>query len=540
MKIVGASIGKCIHTTGLLNFLRIAEGIGHRTEFVGASVSPQEFAEAIQRLSPELAVVSYRLSPQTARRLLEQLREELLRRGLDGIRMAFGGTPPVADVAEASGLFERVFRGGEPAESILAYLSDRNVQTARSSPSQNLVERIKENEPFPLLRHHLGLSTIEKTVEEARKIARTEALDVLSIAPDQNAQESFFRPREMRPEADGAGGVPLRTPQDLRRIYEVTRCGNYPLLRCYSGTRDLIRWAEMLKETINIAWGAVPLFWYSELDKRSARPLEEAIHENQQAIRWYAEHGIPVEVNDPHQWSLRDAHDAVAVAVSYLSAYNAKKLTARFYVNQLMLNTPPLTSPAMDIAKMLAKLELVESLHDGDFHSFRQIRTGLRSMPYQPELARGHLSASIAVAMPLEPHIVHIVSYCEALHPAGAREIIESSQIVRGVINHCLRGMPDPAKEPAVQRRKNELLRDARLILDAIRRVSTAQDPLTDPDTLARAVRLGILDAPHLCGSGIAPGALSTASVNGAQLPIDPETGEPIAESTRLERILSE
>ena len=55
----------------------------------------------------------------------------------------------------------------------------------------------------------------------------------------------------------------MRNPEDLRAIYEATRRGNYPLLRCYSGTRDLLKWAEMLVETINNAWCAVPLTWYS-------------------------------------------------------------------------------------------------------------------------------------------------------------------------------------------------------------------------------------------------------------------------------------
>jgi hypothetical protein len=144
------------------------------------------------------------------------------------------------------------------------------------------------------------LPDIEDTVRGAREIAEARVLDVRSLAPDQNAQEFFFHPERMRPELDGAGGVGLRSPEDLRRIYEATRTGNYPLLRCYSGANDLVRWGSMLRETIRIAWGAVPLFWYSRLDGRSQRPLEASIAENCGAIGWYASQGIPVEVNDGH------------------------------------------------------------------------------------------------------------------------------------------------------------------------------------------------------------------------------------------------
>jgi hypothetical protein len=53
-------------------------------------------------------------------------------------------------------------------------------------------------------------------------------LDVISIGPDQNAQEHFFHPEEMDHGQDGAGGVPIRTPADLEAIYSHSRCGIIP------------------------------------------------------------------------------------------------------------------------------------------------------------------------------------------------------------------------------------------------------------------------------------------------------------------------
>ena len=102
-----------------------------------------------------------------------------------------------------------------------------------------------------------------------------------------NGMPSFgysFRPAEMDQGAHGAGGVPVRTEADLETIHAHTRLGNYPMMRCYSGTRDTMRWAPMLARTINNAWCAIPLFWYTQLDGRSPRPLREAIPEPHSSV----------------------------------------------------------------------------------------------------------------------------------------------------------------------------------------------------------------------------------------------------------------
>ena len=213
------------------------------------------------------------------------------------------------------------------------------------SSDLTLAERIRWKAPYPLLRHHFGRPTVAETVAGAVAIARAESLDVLSLGTDQNAQEHFFRPAEMDPQAHGAGGVPVRTASDLETIYAHTRLGNFPLVRCYSGTRDTLKWAPMLAQTIHNAWCAIPLFWYTRLDGRSPRPLREAIPETQALMRWHAEQGVPVEMNESHHWSLRDAPDVVAVVAAYLAAYNARAAGVRDYVQQLMFNNPPSTSP---------------------------------------------------------------------------------------------------------------------------------------------------------------------------------------------------
>jgi hypothetical protein len=269
----------------------------------------------------------------------------------------------------------------------------------------------------------------------------------------------------MDPALDGAGGVPIRTREDLIRIYEASRTGNYPLLRIYSGTRDLIKWAEMALETINNAWAAIPLCWYNALDGRSTRAPEEAIAQNQAAMRWYAERGIPVEVNEAHHWSMRDAHDTLSVVMAYLAAYNARAMGVKHYIAQYMFNSPPSMYGSMDLAKMLAQMEMIESLHGDEFVSMRQVRAGLLHFSPDLQTAKGQLAASTVLALALQPHIIHVVGFCEGDHAATADDVIESCQIVRGVLRNCLFGMPEMGADPKVQERKQELIAEAEVLL---------------------------------------------------------------------------
>lgn len=58
----------------------------------------------------------------------------------------------------------------------------------------SLPERIAFKHPYPLIRHHIGLQTIEETIVEIRKLADSELLDIISLAPDQNCQQYFSNP----------------------------------------------------------------------------------------------------------------------------------------------------------------------------------------------------------------------------------------------------------------------------------------------------------------------------------------------------------
>ncbi len=536
MKILGAAIGSCVHVAGVLRFLTLAEEEGNETIFLGTAVSIDELITKVKKHNPDVIGVSYRLTAVSSVKLFEDLKNAVTESGLERKRWVLGCTAPVKPIAEQINLFEEIFTGFSTDEDSISFLRGRTHMTPEEMNPQDLMTRMTIKSPIPIIRHHFGLPTIEETVDGVKRIAEASVLDVISIGPDQNAQESFFHPSEMNESLKGDGGVPIRKPKDLQRIFEASRRGNYPLLRCYSGTHDLLSWTHLLKDTINNAWCATPLLWYSELDGRSKRPLETAITENQENHRWHAKNDIPVEINESHHWSLRSAHDTIAVSMAYLSAYNAKKAGVRHYIAQYMLNTPLGTSPRMDLAKMLAKIELIESLHDHYFVSLRQVRPGLFSYPPDLDLGKGQLASSIYTGMMVKPHIVHVVGFCEADHAATADDIIESCKIVRRVIHDCLLGTLNPLDDKDVLTRKNELVKEAQLLIATIRSLGdkSSTDPLIEPVTYVRAVRKGVLDAPHLRNNPIAKGLLRTKMIDGACLAINPDTGNPINETTRL------
>jgi hypothetical protein len=379
---------------------------------------------------------------------------------------------------------------------------------------------------------------MEATIDGIQKIADAQALDVISLGIDQDAQENFYHPERQDARRKGAGGVPVRSAEDYRALYAASRRGNFPLLRTYSGTDDFIRLAEMYVETINIAWCAIPLFWFNQMDGRGPWDLEGSIREHQQVMKWYGERGIPVELNEPHHWGMRDAPDVVFVVSAYLSAYNARAFGVKDYIAQLMFNSPPGLSDAMDLAKMLAVLDMVQPLENEDFHVWRQTRIGLLSHPLDPDAARGHLAAATYLQMALRPHIYHIVGHTEAHHAATADDVIEASRIARRAIENAVRGAPDMTADPAITKRRKQLVKEASVLLQAIQALAGANvaDPLSDAPTLARAVTCGLLDAPQLRNNKFGRGMIRTRIVNGANVVID-EAGKAIGESKRLHNL---
>jgi hypothetical protein len=446
----------------------------------------------------------------------------------------------VAERAQKLGFFDAIFDGTQNYEETMAFLKGEQYQSKSAADfPDKTVERIRWKAPYPLLRHHFGLPSMEATIEGIQKIAEARVLDIVSLGIDQDAQENFFHPERQDARRTGAGGVPVRSAQDYRDLYAASRYGNYPLLRTYSGTDDFIRLAEMYVETIHNAWAAIPLFWFNRMDGRGPWDVEGSIREHQKVMAWYGERDMPVELNEPHHWGMRDAPDVIFVVSAYLATYNARAFGVHDYIAQMMFNSPPGTSDAMDLAKMAALLEMDAELEDKNFKVWRQTRTGLLSYPLEPAAARAHLAASIYVQMALHPHIVHIVGHTEAHHAATADDIIEACLMARRAIENALAGQPDMLQDAAIQKRKNHLIAEARLTLQAIHNLGEGkqEDPFTDAHTLSEALRLGILDAPHLKNNPFAPGRIKTRIVKGACEVVD-ETGAIITEKDRLSKYL--
>ena len=92
-----------------------------------------------------------------------------------------------------------------------------------------------------------------------------------------------------------------------------------------------------------------------------------------------------------------------------------------------------------------------------------------------------------------------------------------------------------------MRERKEKLVEEAKHLLEAIQKIApdTVVDPWTDPEILAQAVTLGLLDAPHLCGNPHAAGKVFTQMRDGACVAVELETGKILKEEERISRILN-
>jgi methylmalonyl-CoA mutase cobalamin-binding subunit len=539
--VVAGALGECVHVAGVSNFLRLAEQVGWRVVFLGPAVPIERVIEAAREEKADLVGVSYRLTPENGERLLADFAETADGLRTSGVRFAFGGTPPVAEKADKLGFFEATFDGSETTAQVLAYLKGQTAAELRPEDyPQTTIDRIKWKAPFPLIRHHFGLPDFDHTETDIAQIADSGVLDVISLGIDQDAQEHFFRPERQDKRRQGAGGVPVRSAEDYRKMYQATRRGNFPLMRTYSGTDDFIRLAEMYLETINIAWAAVPLYWFNQMDGRGPWGLEESIRMHQELMAWYGQHDVPVEANEAHHWGMRDASDVVFVVSAYLAAYNARAYGVKDHIVQMMFNSPPGLSDAMDLAKMVAVKRLTSALQKPDFRLWWQTRTGLLSYPLNQEAARAHLATSIYLQMSIRPHIVHVVGYPEADHAVIGTEVIESCRMAQRAIEQALRSGLDLTELPNVQTRANELLSEAQVLIEAIQNLGQdgETDPLADAGVLARAVQTGLLDAPQLKNNPYGRGIDHTRIDSlGACVSVNPLSGDAILEKSRIEAI---
>lgn len=535
--ILGASIGNCVHVAGVSHFLNLAENEGYQTVFLGPAVSVDRLFDNIKKYKPYIVSIGYRLTPQNVIPLLEEIIVNKGKLDYEPI-WTFGGTKPVAEIAKKYNIFSFVSDGTDDVLDSIRYLRGDDKFNHSEIYADNIIDRINQNYPYPVLRHHFGLPSFDETLKGVKIIADSKILDVISIGPDQNAQQFFFDQTAMLKEFDGAGGVPLRTLDEFRQLKKKSQCGNYPLLRCYSGTEDVFKYADMLVKEIDNAWTAIPLCWYNELDGRGTRTIEKSIEEAQMLIRWHAERGIPVEINEPHHWALRDAHDVISVAMAYISALNAKTFGVKNYIAQYMFNVPNGLSFSMDLARILAMIEMVDSLIDDNFMVYRETRAGLPLFSADEDVAKGQLASSTFMQMVVKPHIMHVVGYCEADHAASAEDVISSCKIVKGVIRHVVNEDYSIQQDKEIQERKNELVSEAKYLLEFIRQeYKNVSSPLTDSVVLADCIKRGIIDAVHIVKNNKFRGNLYTKIIKGKCVAYDKDICRVLSEKERLDKL---
>ena len=533
-----ASIGNCVHAAGIYNFSVLARKEGYQVEYMGSAVPIKELVGGIIEFKPHVVALSYRLSEEGAYYLLKELEGIIGEQGFEDIIFIFGGTVETAKAARKFSYIRKVFDGSEDISESVIYLRNMEKEHAEEEiPPQSLGERIAWKKPFPIIRHHIGLETLEDTYEHIKILAESRLLDVISLAPDQNAQEHYFQQELMPKGEDGAGGVPIRNEEHLRWMYEATRRGNYPMMRCYSGTRDLYPFSKILKDTVNNAWAAIPLTWYSQLDRRSDRELLRAIRENMEAIAYNAEMGVPVEMNESHQWALRYCSDVIEVAISVITAKVAKHLGVKEMVMQYMLANPPSISPLMDLAKMQAKIDLMGEEEDENFTIYRMVRTGLLAYPADMDQAKGLISSTMFYGTFLKPDIVHVVSYSEAVKRATSVEILESVRMVKKSMEIADKGLLENIHEDRRFKERLEFLKkEVRYLLGEISKMKDVEDPLVDPEVIYLAIKEGLLDAPGLKGFSVAKGNFRTEIHEGYHVTVD-DDGEILEEEERIRRV---
>jgi len=228
LRILGVSVAGCVHVAGMLKFLQTAKDEGFTTGFGGSALEIDDLILKVNEFNPDILGISYRLSPESAivafKELVKKLQKKIEQKE---IILVLGTTKSVRDALDKAGIgknFYKVFTGGESQKEVIDFLKGHKFKNYKLNiPPQLLLERVKHKEPFPLLRHHYGRPDFKETVEGIKQIAESGVLDVLSLGPDQNTQEFFFHPEKMKENLNGAGGVPIRSNDDLIKLREAAK-----------------------------------------------------------------------------------------------------------------------------------------------------------------------------------------------------------------------------------------------------------------------------------------------------------------------------
>lgn len=360
---------------------------------------------------------------------------------------------------------------------------ERNDYNRYGKKNDLLVERLKNNFKYefqPLIRAHCGPYSadisredcIKLYLEWCRKLSSAGYLDILSVGVSQLSQSNFGE--NWNGKING-GGVPVNSEEEYINIW---KAANPMLVRTYSATKHIRNMAEMYERTINIAWHALSLWWFDELDGRGDNSLLHNLKEHIDTMRYIAQTNKPFEANVSHHFAFRGCDDTTYIISSVLSAKMAKKCGIKYFVLQNMMNTPRSTWGIQDLAKSRVVLKLIKELEDDNFKVIFQTRAGLDYFKPDIEEAKGQLAAVTAMMDDIDPYniynpdIIHVVSYSEALCLATPEIINDSIKITRCALREYRQQKKElgiiQAAEQKIMERMYLLENNARKIITAM------------------------------------------------------------------------
>jgi len=561
------TLGADPHTVGLYKSARIAEMLGIPSMILSPDTDDEEKLRIIKRESPMFLGLSYRLSPDKAveelQKFLKKMENAGLHLGQNGRFVSFAGLLPTLElvrkleldkkyglslmgsyrdvdqttantidffriatqrrrteiielihketVPERIGLLDEIAKDALKNDE---YLLEPPLPVPSKEAINSLPVRIAES-PMPVIRSHYGVPApdINPTVEGIMKIAQNRAIDELSLGSSDLSQRYYGHP-EMFKDRKNDGGVPYKNREDLQRIFAASRNGNFPSVKPYCHVTEII---PFIDECLDIgmlrgAHQAIPLFWFNELDGRGPMSVPESIEEHIKAVKYLAKRNIPVEMNDPNQWSSRMVHDTLFVVSYCLLSSVMYEAGVTNMIVQCQFNKPATTGDYADLAKMMTAQYFIEQLRPYNNHArvFYECRSGIEHFSTDQELAKFQLARSTMLQMLINPSILHLVSYCEADHVATAEDVIESSKILRRAVRLFRENEVDIRKSvkwDVVQKRSDFLKEEVRTVLDELIALSGHYNItnlreyhhyLGKARTLQDAIKYGIMAAPGI------------------------------------------
>jgi hypothetical protein len=603
-KFLGANIGDCPHTEGLYKAARIARMAGFDTFVCSANSTQEEILNEIQKRDSNFVGFSYRLTPtkgfEELKRILWLMNERNLLFTKDGQkrRIAFAGLPDTAklvsdrhaelpcnvftfsqlkDPVEQINIVFDFFNLEDskrhnilmqlkdelfpPSISLLDQLAHKVIENDNyrdipplpmpsNEAKQSLVRRIQDSS-IPLLRSHFGVpaETIQPTIEGIRALADAHVLDEISLGSSDLSQRYYGQHDKFKNKKND-GGVPYKDRNDLRNLYLASRTGNFPAVKPYAHVTNILSFIDDCVATGMLlgAHQAIPLYWFNQLDGRGPTAVENSIIEHVQAVKKLASLNIPVEMNDPNQWSSRWAHDTIIVADYAIISAVMVENDVKDILLQMQFNKPAETSDFGDLAKMKVGAKFARKMAQlaGSSTSFyHETRTGIEHFSTDLSFAKWQLARSTLLQMFLDPSMIHIVSYCEAVRAATVDDIIESSQIIRKAIQvfreheHELRKYE---QDQLVVERMEFLESETEYLLLEIAKLDSnykSADPITkflsNPQTIFKSIKQGYMAAPGIMNPEFKNDSLITKPMkNGFFNAVDTQTNELLLESNRI------